>query len=201
MPQFNTLLRPGRTGRIGWLDMTDCLIVIPAGLIVLIGPPGAGKSSFAAELVHRSSIEAGAVISSDAIATELFGVYDPRYDPIVFGERDRRLLARLRCGQVAFADSTNVRPEARRRLIDLARQAEVPASALRFPRSLRTLRAQDAARDRQVADIEWYYDLMRRTCAPSALRAEGFAWVFDVPGAEDGLSAQEAACLVRIRDL
>ena len=79
------------------------------------------------------------------------------------------------------------------RLLDLARQAEVPASALRFPRSLLTLRAQDAARDRQVADIEWYHDLMLRTCAPAALRAEGFAWVFDVPGAEDGFGVREAA--------
>jgi predicted kinase len=180
--------------------MTDCLIVIPVGLIVLIGPPGAGKSSFAAELVRRGSIEAGAVISSDAIASELFGVSDPRHDPVTFGERDRRLLARLSRGQVALADSTNVRPAARRRLLELAHRARVPATALRFPRALATLLAQDAARGRHVANIAWYHNLMRRTCAPSALHAEGFAWVFDVPGAEDGLRAQEAACLVCIRD-
>ena len=34
---------------------------------------------------------------------------------------------------------------------------------------------------------------MVRTCTPAGLRAEGFAYVVDVPGAEAGLSVQEAA--------
>jgi predicted kinase len=167
--------------------------VIPAGLIVLIGPPGAGKSTFADEFVRRGAVEPGAVISSDAIATELFGGHHPDDDGVIFGERDRRILARLQRGQVAIADSTNVRPEARQRLIGLARKAKVPASALRFSMSLQTLRAQDAAREKHVADIDRYHELMLRTCTPADLRVEGFAYVFDVPGAEAGLSVQDAA--------
>ncbi len=101
-------------------------------------------------------VDSAAVISSDAIASELFGSHDPREDPVIFGERDRRIVARLERGQPANADSTNVRPEARLRLIELARRTGVPASALRFPRTLPTLRAQDAARGKHVAEIERY---------------------------------------------
>jgi hypothetical protein len=45
--------------------------------MVLIVPLGTGKSSFAAELVRLGSVEASPVVSSDAIATELFGRDDP----------------------------------------------------------------------------------------------------------------------------
>ena len=44
--------------------------------MVLIVPPGTGKSSFAAELVRLGRVEASAVVSSDASATELFGRHD-----------------------------------------------------------------------------------------------------------------------------
>jgi hypothetical protein len=44
---------------------------------------------------------------------------------VIFGERDRRIIARLERGQAAGADPTNVRPEARRRLIELTRETEV----------------------------------------------------------------------------
>ena len=155
---------------------------------MLIGPPGAGKSTFADELVRCATVHPGAVILSDAIAAELFERHRPNDDGVIFGDRDRRVIARLQQGQVAIADSTNVRPEARQRLIRLAREASVPVSALRFSVSLQTLRAQDAARERHVADIERYHELMVRTCTPAGLRAEGFAYVVDVPGAEAGLS-------------
>ena len=167
--------------------------VIPAGLIVLIGPPGAGKSTFANGLVRCGTVDPGAVISSDAIAAELFERHHPDTDGVIFGERDRRILTRLQQGQVAIADSTNVRPEARQRLIGLARKANVPVSALRFSMSLQTLRTQDAAREKHVADIDRYHELMVRTCTPADLRVEGFAYVFDVLGAEAGLSVQDAA--------
>ena len=50
--------------------MANCT-TIPTGLIVLIGPPGAGKSRFAEELVRRGVVDSPAVISSDCIATDL----------------------------------------------------------------------------------------------------------------------------------
>jgi hypothetical protein len=57
--------------------MTNSVLVPPAGPIVLIVPPGGGKSSFAAQLVCLGTVEASAVVSADAIATELFVRHDP----------------------------------------------------------------------------------------------------------------------------
>ncbi|WP_307782885.1 MULTISPECIES: AAA family ATPase [unclassified Streptomyces] len=48
-------------------------IRIPVGLVVLVGPPASGKTSFVRALVEQGRIEAEAVVSSDDIRTELFG--------------------------------------------------------------------------------------------------------------------------------
>ena len=102
--------------------------------MVLIGPPGSGKSTFARELIRAGKITADSVISSDSIGEELFGPgFSSERDPQIFAERDRRLRRLLGGGNVAFADSTNVTPAARERLLRLAAEANVSASALRFP--------------------------------------------------------------------
>jgi predicted kinase len=172
---------------------------IPKGLIVLIGPPGAGKSTFAAELIADGQIDRDAVISSDSIAEGLFGPnYDSGRDPEIFGERDGRLRERLARGEVVVADSTNVRPHARKRLLELAREAEVPATALRFRVTLETAVHQDRDRAKHVKEIRRYHTLMAMTASSAFLREEGFQAVFDVPGADQQVTARRAAKRFRI---
>jgi predicted ABC-type ATPase len=50
------------------------MIRVPVGLVVLVGPPASGKTSFVRALVARRQIDADAVVSSDEIRAELFGV-------------------------------------------------------------------------------------------------------------------------------
>ncbi|WP_323179488.1 AAA family ATPase [Streptomyces sp. NBC_00654] len=46
---------------------------IPAGLVVLVGPPAAGKTAFVREVVAQGSLDPEAVVSSDDIRAEFFG--------------------------------------------------------------------------------------------------------------------------------
>jgi predicted kinase len=49
------------------------LIRVPAGLVVLVGPPASGKTSFVRALITRRQIDEEAVVSSDETRAELFG--------------------------------------------------------------------------------------------------------------------------------
>jgi hypothetical protein len=61
-----------------------------------VGPSASGESSFARAWVERGQLDAGGVVSCDAIRNELFGArVDVGDDPVVFNEMDRRVVARL----------------------------------------------------------------------------------------------------------
>ncbi|WP_331733524.1 hypothetical protein OG948_59780 (plasmid) [Embleya sp. NBC_00888] len=47
------------------------LIQVPAGLVVLVGPPASGKTSFVRALIVRQQIDEEAVVSSDEIGADL----------------------------------------------------------------------------------------------------------------------------------
>ena len=77
--------------------MPGGVTTIPAGLIVLIGPPGVGKSSFADALVEAGSVDPDDVVSSDSIAEKLFGPgYDTSRDPEIFGRAAGRPATAIR---------------------------------------------------------------------------------------------------------
>ncbi|MDW4917457.1 ATP-binding protein [Streptomyces californicus] len=154
------------------------LIRIPVGLVLLVGPPASGKTSFVRALVEQGRIGAEAVVSSDDIRTELFGAApepadvepadvepadsdgeDPApvgpdaadsdaADARIFDERDRRITARLADGLVVIAESTNVTPRARERLHALARRFGAPVTVLRFAPETAELLQQYAERGR-----------------------------------------------------
>ncbi|MGY5072003.1 AAA family ATPase [Streptomyces griseus] len=186
-------------------------IRIPAGLVVLVGPPASGKTSFVRALVERGQIEAEAVVSSDEIRAELFGAAggpepadsdaadatgSDAADARIFEERDRRIVARLAAGRTVIAESTNVTPQARARLIALARRFDAPVTALRFAPDVADLLQQYAERGRTdltPADVRAYAAVMSRDAGADRLRSEGAAAVHDVPGRRRSVAPAEAA--------
>ncbi|MFC0432456.1 ATP-binding protein [Kutzneria buriramensis] len=165
---------------------------MPAGLVVLVGPPASGKTSFVRALIARGRLDAAAVVSSDEIRVELVDADDGR----IFAERDRRIVARLAAGRTAVAESTNVTPEARARLIAIARRFHVPVTILRFAPDLDTLLDQHEGRGRTdvtAADVRAYATVMARHAGAEQLRAEGATAVHDVPGRRDGVTPAQAA--------
>ncbi|RAJ48782.1 hypothetical protein K388_06863 [Streptomyces sp. KhCrAH-43] len=176
-------------------------IRVPAGLVVLVGPPASGKTSFVRALIARGQIDAGAVVSSDEIRAELFGASpgeaeSDAADARIFEERDRRLVARLAAGHSAVAESTNVTPRARARLIALAGRFDAPVTVLRFDPGVADLLQQYAERGRTdltAADVRAYAALMTRDAGADRLRSEGAAAVHDVPGRRQGTTPAQAA--------
>jgi predicted kinase len=49
-----------------------------AWLVLLVGPPASGKSSFARALIELGRLDAGGVVSCDAVRGELFGTVGRR---------------------------------------------------------------------------------------------------------------------------
>jgi predicted kinase len=165
--------------------------------VVLVGPPASGKSSFVRALIARGQIDEDAVISSDEIRAELFGASPTdEADAQIFAERDRRIVIRLAAGQTAVAESTNVTPEARARLIAIARRFDAPVTMLRFTPDLAVLLQQHAGRGRTdltAADVRAYAAVMDQHAGADQLRAEGANAVHDVPGRRQGATPAQAA--------
>jgi predicted kinase len=178
-------------------------IDVPIGLILLVGPPAAGKSTFAAALIAGGQLDPDGVVSCDAIRAELFGAkVDVDDDPSVFGEMDRRVLARLAAGLVAVVDATNVMPPARLRMIAWARQCGSPVSALRFGVAEEVLSRRNATRVGHqrvpTSEVLRYAAVAAGRTARAQLISEGVEVVVDVPGEAEGFSAAEAAAMVRL---
>jgi predicted kinase len=158
-------------------------VAVPVGLVLLVGPPAAGKSSFARELVRLGRIDPAGVVSADAIRAEIFGpVVRLADDPAVFNEVDARIAARLAAGLPVLVDATNVTPAARAR----ARKHGGPATALRFPADDEVLLTRNAARTGHRAvptDLLLHLAATFRAAASvEQLRAESFDVVADVHG-------------------
>ncbi|MET7695974.1 ATP-binding protein [Streptomyces sp. NPDC005483] len=177
------------------------LIRVPAGLIVLVGPPASGKTSFVRALIARRQIDEEAVVSSDEIRADLFGTSpveadSDTADARIFEERDRRIVARLATGHSAVAESTNVIPQARARLIAIAKRFNAPVTMLRFNLDLNDLLQQHAERGRTditAADIRAYAAIMDRHASSDQLRSEGATAVHDIPGRRQATTPAEAA--------
>ncbi|MFI6688294.1 AAA family ATPase [Streptomyces sp. NPDC050485] len=146
------------------------LVRIPVGLVLLVGAPASGKTSFVRALIARRQIDAETVVSSDEIRAELFGYPPAEADPDavdarIFEERDRRIIARLAAGRSAVAESTNVTPQARARLLAIARRFNAPVTMLRFTQDVTDLLQQHIERGRPdvtAADVRTYAAIMMR---------------------------------------
>ncbi|EGF91477.1 calcineurin-like phosphoesterase family protein [Asticcacaulis biprosthecium C19] len=155
--------------------MTQTLITLPdLSLVLLIGASGSGKSSFARK--HFLPTE---VISSDycrglvsddennqAATKDAFEVLN-----FIAGKR-------LAAGRLTVIDATNVQPESRKSLIDLARRHHVipVAIVLNLPREVCHARNQSRTdRDFGKGVVWGQSDSLRRSL--KGLRKEGFSHV------------------------
>lgn len=151
-------------------------------LVVLVGPAGSGKSTFAARHFHPDE-----VVSSDALREALTGdAADQSANRAVFAALHREVGRRLAGGSTTAVDATNVERHARRALLRIAARVGVPTLAIVFDLPLEVVLRQNAARGgRSVpADVaERHHGLLRLTLARDAWASEGFAVVHVLRGA------------------
>jgi protein phosphatase len=166
--------------------MTETLITVPElSLVLLIGPSGSGKSSFA-----RKHFRPTETISSDYCRGL---VSDDENDQAATKDAFEILHfiagKRLAAGRLTVIDATNVQPEARHSLIALARQHHVipVAIVLDLPREL-CLERNKARPDRDFGKgVVWgQADALRRSL--KSLRKEfSQVTVLDTPEAIDAV--------------
>lgn len=146
-------------------------------LVLLIGPSGAGKTTFSRRHFRATEILSSdafrAMISDDesnqAVSTDAFTVLQ------AVAER------RLAHGRLTVIDATNVKPDARRPLIELAKRHHAFAVAIVLDLPDRLLAERATSRnDRQIPPqiLAQQAKALRRSIA--GLRREGFRYVFSL---------------------
>ena len=137
-------------------------------LLMLVGPPGTGKS----RLARRLSSDLGAqIVESDRVRKQLFA--EPRYTggehAAVYGWCHTVLKSALMVGRSVIFDATNLEERVRRRVYDSVEQcdARLAIVSVTCPPAVvqeRMLRRQQRLDDDDVSDADWfvYLDLKRR---------------------------------------
>ena len=151
-------------------------------LVVLVGPSGSGKSTFAAR--HFKSTE---VVSSDACRAMVSDdANDQTATPDAFALLNYIASTRLRAGRLTVIDATSVQPQARKSLVELAREHDcLPvAIVLNMPESVCLSRNRDRD-DRNFGDhvVRRQVQQLRRSIR--GLRREGFRYIYVLDTPED----------------
>ncbi|MEU9108891.1 AAA family ATPase [Streptomyces xanthophaeus] len=148
---------------------------LPAGaLCALVGPPGSGKSTFAAQYPDswRVCLDLYRRLATDSET-------DQAATPVAVEIQNLLLDARLARGLTTIVDSTNVHAHVRNGLLARARYWQRPAVAVLFDVPLATVEAQNAGRDRTVPVrvVREHHQLL-----PTAFRLhdEGFTGVYRI---------------------
>jgi protein phosphatase len=161
-------------------------------LVVLVGASGSGKSSFAARHFLRTEVVSsdfcrGLVSDNENDQAATQDAFDVLH--YIAGKR-------LNAGKLTVVDATNVQPESRRSLIELARRHHVLAVAviLTVPESICHQRNESRTdRDFGPQVVHRQLDQLRRSM--KGLRREGFHRVATLEGVEE----IEAATFTRER--
>ncbi|SDZ56251.1 polynucleotide kinase-phosphatase [Evansella caseinilytica] len=141
-------------------------ITLPhAGIVLLIGPSNSGKSHLVKHLISENILSASEAVSSDTYRVlvsdtefinwrgkpqeEADSIYDT-YQAIsreAFAILDATVEARCRLNKLTFVDATHLRPDDRKRYLDIARINHVPIIAVVLDIPLETLLQRDDQRD------------------------------------------------------
>ena len=155
-------------------------------LVALVGPSGSGKSTFAAR--HFKPTE---VVSSDACrAMVADDPNDQSATPEAFALLNFIASTRLRSGRLTVIDATSVQPQARKSLVELAREHDCLPVAI----VLNTAESVCLARNRQRDDRNFGDHVVRRQAqqlrrSMRGLRREGFRYVYVLDSPEDVAAA------------
>ena len=156
------------------LDRTE--VILPRGaLVLLVGPPAAGKSTLAAALVAAGEVDADDVLSTDTYREVLTGdALDLTSDRKVWVQVRQRLVDKMAAGRTTVVDATNLFPRRRARHIALAREHGRPVVAIRFTVSAAQLLERNEGRDRVVRPnlVVTMAVEMEEHAGPDALAAE-----------------------------
>lgn len=159
------------------------LAIPDPALVLLVGPAGAGKSTFAH--AHFQTVE---IVSSDALRQLLSN------DPADQGASAEafKILAllvegRLKRRLTTVVDATSLRAANRARYRVIAARRGIPVVAIAFDLAASTYHARNRGRSGRVVEaevIDWQVELMRR--ALTALPGEGYAALYVIgDGAAD----------------
>jgi len=154
-------------------------ILIPRNtLIVLCGPAGSGKSTWAARHFSPSQI-----VSSDACRTLVAD--DPANQdatPEAFQAMNFIIQKRLSLGRLTVADATSLKREDRKPLLKIARRFAFHAALVVFNIPIEVCLARNSKRDRVVPKhaIASQYALLQTTLR--TVGAEGFDFTYVLDG-------------------
>lgn len=162
------------------------IVLPPSALVALVGPAGAGKTTFAA--AHFKPSE---VLSSDQcrlLVSDDEG--DQSASAPAFAVLYFIAARRARRGRLTVVDATNVRPADRQRVLWLAERHRRPAIAIVFGLPLEICLARNEARLGRVVErgvIREQWEQMPRSA--DAVAAEGFSAVYWFHSATESGSA------------
>ncbi|MEU9796406.1 AAA family ATPase [Streptomyces sparsogenes] len=148
-------------------------LILPAGtLCALVGPPGCGKSTFAARYPAswRICLDLFRLAATDSEA-------DQTATPVAAEIQNLLLEARLTRNLITILDSTNVMVHVRAGLLARARYWQRPTTAVLFDVPLATVENQNASRER-VVPAHVVRELHELTPTREQLLAEGFGTVY-----------------------
>ncbi len=144
-------------------------------MILLIGSSGAGKSTFAARRFSQTEI-----VSSDrcrALACD--DESDQSVNREAFGLLHHIVRVRLSLRRLTVVDATNLETAARRRLLFIAGDHQIPAVAVAFKISLEKCLKHNLARtQRSVKEAVLSYHAVLLERAISRLDREGYARIY-----------------------
>src|SRR5215471_499331 len=143
-------------------------------LIVLVGPPGSGKSTWAKQngcgAVHVSQDDLIDAISPDG--------FEHVYRPIYAAAEDAAAQTALERGHTVIVDRTNRTREHRHRWLAIAGEADCPAIAVTMRASFPLCRQRNRCRQDKRRLAEERMDRMVAAFEPVQME-EGFTAVFD----------------------
>jgi alkanesulfonate monooxygenase SsuD/methylene tetrahydromethanopterin reductase-like flavin-dependent oxidoreductase (luciferase family)/predicted kinase len=161
-------------------------------LVVLIGPAGSGKSTWAAARYRASEI-----VSADHLRGVVgSGEHDLDASPDAFLLLRQIVAARLGRGLTTVVDTLGLDPARRRAWRDQARDAGLPAVAALLGTSPAQCRARNRARDRPVPAGVLDGQLRRMAAVPAEVAGEGWDVVLtqdEAAAAQPGLGGGSAA--------
>jgi protein phosphatase len=142
-------------------------------MVVLVGPAGAGKTTFA-----RRHFRPTEILSSDTFRAMLADEEaDQRVSRAAFELLHLAAAGRLAGRRTTVIDATNVTHDARRILVDIARAARRPAVAIVLDLPEADCRARNRQRPGRAVDddiVARQAEALRRAIGRGELAAEGF---------------------------